>query len=70
MDQMFSAAMDADPDVLSLTSYNEWGEGTQVRSGHLPLNFTGHRSGMRSELPIYTNACRATGKNALGGSLR
>lgn len=53
MDQMFSAAMDANPDVLSLTSYNEWGEGTQVRSGHLHLNLTGHRGGMRAELPVH-----------------
>lgn len=50
MDQMFSAAMDANPDVLSLTSYNEWGEGTQVRRWHLPLTGMGR---MRSELPIH-----------------
>ena len=29
-DQMFQAAMNANPDIISITSFNEWHEGTQI----------------------------------------
>ena len=29
-DRMFRAAVDASPDVVFITSFNEWGEGTQI----------------------------------------
>ena len=39
-DRMWQAALDAGPDAVSITSWNEWGEGTQVEPA---------RSGMRCE---------------------
>eukprot|EP00938_MAST-03A_sp_MAST-3A-sp1_P004237 g4237.t1 len=31
-ERMFRAAIDSNPDAISITSYNEWGEGTQIES--------------------------------------
>jgi len=31
-DHLWAAAIDADPDVVTITSYNEWGEGTQIEA--------------------------------------
>lgn len=38
-DRMFTAAIDCLPDVISITSYNEWGEGTQIEPS-VPKNIT------------------------------
>ncbi len=40
-DRMFQAAIDAQPDIISITSFNEWHEGTQIETS-IPKTIPGY----------------------------
>lgn len=47
---MWRAAIDAKPDIVSITSFNEWGEGTQIEPAITP----GPRFEGRENVSAYT----------------
>lgn len=53
--RMWEAAINANADLVSITSYNEWGEGTQIESAASRPNYLSY--GPRSEdQHMYVNA--------------
>jgi hypothetical protein len=41
-DRLWSAALAASPDVVTITSFNEWGEGTQIEPAQAHLGYSGY----------------------------
>jgi glycoprotein endo-alpha-1,2-mannosidase len=50
-DRMWEAAIDALPDAVSVTSFNEWGEGTQIEPA-VPHVCMSQWRGNKTHLPV------------------
>ncbi|MES1247710.1 MAG: alpha-mannosidase [Actinomycetota bacterium] len=58
-DQLWTAALQATPDVVTITSYNEWGEGTQIepavpRAGYLSYDGAWGMTGLAAQFAYLT----------------
>ena len=71
-DRLWSAALAASPDLVTITSYNEWGEGTQIepaeaRPGYASYDGAWGLTGAARKPP--TSRARPTGPLAITASL-
>ena len=71
-DRLWSAAIAAAPDIVTITSYNEWGEGTQIEPAQARLGYASYDGawglrGTAAQMAYLTRTAYWVGRFHTGG---